>query len=77
MKWALVQVCVYLARLMRRRCSVIALSSGMHSQAEFSHCRQKKTKHPPTGGLGHCMRSLGNSDSSQELRPLLADYYIF
>lgn len=34
MKWAPVQVCVYLARLMRRRCSVIALSSGMHSHRQ-------------------------------------------
>lgn len=50
MKWAPVQVCVYLARPMRRRCSVIGLFSGIYSQAEFSHC-QKKTKCPLTVSL--------------------------
>lgn len=49
MKWAPVQVCVYLVKLMRRRCSVISLSSGIYSQAEFSHCGQKKTACPLTG----------------------------
>lgn len=46
MKWPRSKICVYFAGPMRRSCLVIGLFSGIYSQAEFSHCCQKRKLSP-------------------------------